>query len=64
MPEKPIAPPWLATLRQHVESKPCVLLRLDESDSGTGGVLGVRSAGCFYQDTQVRRRARITFLRS
>lgn len=35
MPEKSIDPSWLATLRQHVESKPCVLLRLDESDSGS-----------------------------
>ena len=34
MPDKPVPPSWLATLRQHVESKPCVLLRLDESDSG------------------------------
>ena len=34
MPKKPVAPPWLTTLKQHVESKPCVLLRLDESDSG------------------------------
>lgn len=34
MPDKPVPPSWLATLRQHVEAKPCVLLRLDESDSG------------------------------
>lgn len=34
MPDKPVPPSWLAALRQHVESKPCVLLRLDESDSG------------------------------
>ena len=34
MPKKPVAPPWLTTLKQHVESKPCVLLRRDESDSG------------------------------
>jgi hypothetical protein len=25
---------WLGTLRQHVQAKPCVILRLDESDSG------------------------------
>ena len=34
MPGKSVAPSWLTTLRRHVESKPCVLLRLDESDSG------------------------------
>lgn len=33
MPTKAVARSWLATLRQHVESKPCILLRLDESDS-------------------------------
>ncbi len=25
---------WLDALRQHVHTKPCVILRLDESDSG------------------------------
>lgn len=34
MPEEAVPHSWLATLRQHVESKPCVRLRLDESDSG------------------------------
>ncbi len=34
MPDKSVSPSWLATLRQHVESKPCVLLRLDKSESG------------------------------
>ena len=33
MPEKAAAPTWLAPLMGHVESKPCVLLRLDENDS-------------------------------
>lgn len=35
MPKKSIDPSWLTTLTQHVESKPCVLLRLDESDSAS-----------------------------
>lgn len=35
MAKKPKAPPWLITLTQHVESKPCVLLRLDENDSAS-----------------------------
>lgn len=35
MSKRSIDPSWLATLTQHVESKPCVLLRLDESDSGS-----------------------------
>lgn len=30
---KTIVSSWLTTLRLHVESKPCVLLRLDEADS-------------------------------
>ncbi len=33
MPKGAIARSWLTTLRQQVESKPCVLLRLNESGS-------------------------------
>jgi hypothetical protein len=33
MPKKSVSQPWLATLQQLVEAKPCVVVQLDENDS-------------------------------
>lgn len=50
MPTKAVTQSWLVTLRQHVESKPCILLRLDESDSES-----LRASRCGFSEFTLAR---------